>query len=209
MEAPKEAQSLLANHLIAAPTHVNLENEEIEFEPETEEEKTNKYIDCVRGIQGIFAKGYSKQNGDDLINYLQKQRSLILELMLENFMRRADAKMGDAINTLMSQMEKSVRDDRKEAMKAKEMETSKETFALFAKSLSAVTDGTLVIPNFGPSSLLLDPMKPLVDANKEKIKPEELQMGNILVDDKKIEQEIAQEQQAHQGNELTTEPDKK
>lgn len=202
MEVQQQNQELLTNHLIMPPCTVNVENEVIEFEPETEEDKTNKYIDCVQSIQGLFAKGYSKETGQELIVYLQKQRSLILELMLDNFMRRADAKMGDAINTLMSQMEKSVRDDRKEAVKAKEMETSKETFALFAKSLSAVTDGSLIIPNFGPSSLLLDPMKALVDSKEAKIKPEELLMGNILVDDKPIEEQILADNIATLGNEI-------
>ena len=202
MEVPKEAQVLQVNHLIPPPPVIDLTNTPIVVEEETEEEKTNKYIDCVVSIQKIFAKGYSEKNGDELITYIQKQRSLILELMLENFMRRADPKMGDAINTLMSQMEKSVRDDRKEAVKAKEMETSKETFALFAKSLAAVTDGSLIIPNFGPASLLLDPMKPLVDHKAEKIKPEELVQGNILVDAKAIEQQIATDNASYVGQEI-------
>lgn len=182
--------SLLTNHLILPPCVINTDNPEIDTEVISEEEKTNKYIDCVLNIQQLFSKGYSKENGDALINYLQKQRSLILELMLDNFIKKPNPKMADSINTLMAQMEKSVRDDRNEAMKAKAMETSKETFALFAKSLSAVIDGTLEIPNFGPSSLLLDPMKQLVDDNEAKIKPEELVMGVVQVDDKAIEQSI-------------------
>ena len=196
MEVQDKTDELLVNHLIMPPCTVNTENISVQVIPETKEQKKEKYINCVLNIQKLFTKGYSKETGNELVLYLQKQRSLILELMLENFMNRPDPKMGDSLNTLMGQMEKSVRDDRKESIKAKEMETSRETFALFAKSLSAVMDGSLVIPDFGPTSLLLDPMKPLLDQTEAKIKPEELVMGNVLVDDKKIEQAIADENSA-------------
>lgn len=198
---------LLANsHLIPAPPVINTDNEKVEFEDEEEIPQEDKYIKCVQDIQGIFAKGYTPDNGKFLINYIQKQRSLILELMLQSFMNRPDPKMGDSLNTLMGQMEKSVRDDTKEQLKAKEMETSRETFELFRKSMTAVIDGSIVMPTFGMSSLVLDPMKPLLDPKKADIKPEELQQGNILVDHKKIEAQLAASDPNKPGNEIVAPP---
>lgn len=193
-----------AHHFIPAPPVIKTENETVEFE----DESPDKYMKCVGDIQSIFAKGYTPENGKILVDYVQKQRTLILELMLQQFMKRPDPKMGDSLNTLMGQIEKSVRDDRKEALKAKEMETSKETFELFAKSLSAVIDGKISIPTFGASSLLLDPLQTLIDPLKAKIKPEELVQGNVLVNDKEIEATILAEKQQTQGTEIALPPAK-
>lgn len=192
-------EKLLVNHLIPPPPIVNTDNEVVEFEDEEDITKPDKFMKCVQDIQAIFAKGYSPENGKTLTSFIQKQRTLILELMLQSFMNRPDPKMGDSLNTLMAQMEKSVRDDTKEQLKAKEMETSRETFELFSKSMAAVIDGKLSMPTFGMTSLVLDPMKPLLSTEEAKIKPEELQQGNVLVDDKKLEAKIAEQDAIAKG----------
>lgn len=200
---------LIANsHLIPAPPVINTDNEKVEFEDEEEIPQEDKYIKCVQEIQGIFSKGYSVANGKALTAFIQKQRSLVLELMLQSFMNRPDPKMGDSLNTLLGQMEKSVRDDTKEQLKAKEMETTRETFELFRKSMSAVIDGSIVMPTFGMQALVLDPMKPVLDAKTAAIKPEELQQGNILVDHKKIEAALAASDPNKPGNEIVISPAK-
>lgn len=200
---------LIANsHLIPAPPIIDTDNEKVEFEDEEEIPQEDKYIKCVQEIQGIFSKGYSVANGKALTAFIQKQRSLVLELMLQSFMNRPDPKMGDSLNTLLGQMEKSVRDDTKEQLKAKEMETTRETFELFRKSMSAVIDGSIVMPTFGMQALVLDPMKPVLDAKTAAIKPEELQQGNILVDHKKIEAALAASDPNKPGNEIVIVPAK-
>lgn len=194
------------NHLTPAPPIINTENEVVEFEDEEDIPQEDKYMKCVQDIQDIFKKGYSPDNGKRLVDFVQKQRSLILELMLQSFMNRPDPKMGDSLNTLMAQIEKSVRDDRKEALKAKELETSKETFELFSKSLGAVINGHIAIPTFGMQSLVLDPMKSIMSPDVAKIKPEELLQGNILVDHKKIEETLIASDPTKTGNEIVTQP---
>lgn len=208
MTAPTPLPLVANSHLIPAPPVINTDNEKVEFEDEEDIPQADKYMKCVQEIQGIFAKGYSVSNGKALTAFIQKQRSLVLELMLQSFMNRPDPKMGDSLNTLLAQMEKSVRDDTKEQLKAKEMETSRETFELFRRSMSAVIDGSIVMPTFGASALVLDPMKPLMDPKAAAIKPEELQQGNILVDHKKIEAQLAASDPNKPGNEIAVSPTK-
>lgn len=197
-----DTKSLLSNNHLTPPLiKVDVENTEIKFDNTKELSKHEK---CVLDIQNIFDKGYTPSNGNLLINYIQKQRTLLIEIMLDNFMKRPNPKMADSMNTLLAQMEKSVRDDRKEAVKAKEMETSKETFELFSKSLNAVIDGRIHIPTFGEQSLLLDPLKPLIAPSDAKFKPGEFQLGRQEIDIKPIENKMQENLEANQGSgELT------
>lgn len=197
-----DTKSLISNnHLTPPHIKVNTENTKINF---NETEEISKHEKCILDIQNIFNKGYTPANGNQLINYIQKQRTLLIEIMLNNFMKRPNPKMADSMNTLLAQMEKSVRDDRKEAVKAKEMETSKETFELFSKSLNAVIDGRIHIPTFGKQSLILDPLKPLLPPEQTKFKPGEFVVGRQEIDLKPIEAKMQETKEANQGSgELT------
>ena len=86
--------------------------------------KEDRHAKCIKDIQSIFDKGYSEDNGSNLIKFLQKQRSLLIEIMIESFLAKPNSKMADALNTTIAQMEKSVRDDRKAADRAKELQTN-------------------------------------------------------------------------------------
>jgi hypothetical protein len=93
------------------------------------------------------------------------------------------------INTLIGQLEKSVRDDKKEKARAKEMEDNKTSFAAFVNALNEVANGKLVIPNYGDMGIILDPLKPVTQLDSETmIKAEELAQGLIVVDSKEIEE---------------------
>lgn len=198
--AEENKAPVLTNHLNAPPPVIDTTNEKVEFELEKDiVPELTKHEKCVLEIQEIFNKGYTPDNGNKLVNYIQKQRSLLIEIMIGNFMKRPDPKMADAMNTLLGQMEKSVRDDRKEALKAKEMETSKETFELFSKSLNAVIDGRIHIPTFGKQSLLLDPLKPLIAPEEAKFKPGEFAIGPQTIDTKSIEIKLQEINDASNG----------
>lgn len=184
-----------SSHLDYQTPRVDTSNEKIQYKPEVKPE----HIACVKGIQDIVNRGYSQTNGAELINYIQRQRSVILEVMVECFSKKPTPSMADSMNTLIGQMEKSVRDERKEALKAKELETSKETFELFRRSLEHVLDGSIHMPTFESASLTLDPLAD-TDSSQFEFKEGEFDMGVKVVDTKKIEEQLESMQTAAEGS---------
>lgn len=178
-------------HLNQITPRVNTNNDPFEL--------NSQHTECVKSIQNIVNRGYSQKNGAELIDYIQRQRSVILEVMVTCFSNKPTPAMADSMNTLIGQMEKSVRDERKEALKAKELETSKETFELFRHALENVVSGVIQMPTFGQQSLELDP---LGGDSKEtfEFKEGEFDMGVKIVDTKQIEAQLAEAQSSTEGS---------
>lgn len=144
----------------------------------------------ISNINAILKKDQNSETENELINLVQKQRTLLLDIATQTYISKpSNCKLLDSINTLIGQLEKSVRDSRKEVQKAKEMEDNKTSFAAFVNALNEVANGKLVIPNYGDMGIILDPLKPVTQLNPEtQIKPEELDQGLIIVDSKQIEE---------------------
>lgn len=144
----------------------------------------------ISNINAILKKDQNAETENELINLVQKQRTLLLDIATQTYISKpSNCKLLDSINTLIGQLEKSVRDSRKEVQKAKEMEDNKTSFAAFVNALNEVANGKLVIPNYGDMGIILDPLKPVTQLNPEtQIKPEELDQGLIIVDSKQIEE---------------------
>lgn len=144
----------------------------------------------ISNINAILKKDQNTETENELINLVQKQRTLLLDIATQTYISKpSNCKLLDSINTLIGQLEKSVRDDRKEKVKAKEMEDNKTSFAAFVNALNEVANGKLVIPNYGDMGIILDPLKPVTQLNSETmIKAEELAQGLIVVDSKEIEE---------------------
>ena len=144
----------------------------------------------ISNINAILKKDQNTKTENELINLVQKQRTLLLDIATQTYISKpSNCKLLDSINTLIGQLEKSVRDSRKEVQKAKEMEDNKTSFAAFVNALNEVANGKLVIPNYGDMGIILDPLKPVTQLNSEtQIKPEELDQGLIIVDSKQIEE---------------------
>lgn len=144
----------------------------------------------ISNINAILKKDQNSETENELINLVQKQRTLLLDIATQTYISKpSNCKLLDSINTLIGQLEKSVRDDRKEKAKAKEMEDNKTSFAAFVNALNEVANGKLVIPNYGDMGIILDPLKPVTQLNSETmIRPEELDQGLIVVDAKEIEE---------------------
>lgn len=144
----------------------------------------------ISNINTILKKEPSKELENELISLVQKQRTLLLDIATQTYISKpGNCKLLDSINTLIGQLEKSVRDDRKEALKNRELETNKANFASFVNALNEVAAGKLEIPNYGDMGIILDPLKPVTQLNPEtQIKPEELDQGLIIVDSKQIEE---------------------
>ncbi|QDJ96731.1 hypothetical protein PS1_0220 [Aeromonas phage PS1] len=144
----------------------------------------------ISNINAILKKDQNTETENELINLVQKQRTLLLDIATQTYISKpSNCKLLDSINTLIGQLEKSVRDDRKEKAKAKEMEDNKTSFAAFVNALNEVANGKLVIPNYGDMGIILDPLKPVTQLYSETmIKAEELAQGLIVVDSKEIEE---------------------
>ena len=144
----------------------------------------------ISNINAILKKDQNSETENELINLVQKQRTLLLDIATQTYISKpSNCKLLDSINTLVSQLEKSVRDDRKEKAKAKELEDNKTSFAAFVNALNEVANGKLVIPNYGDMGIILDPLKPVTQLDSETmIKAEELAQGLIVVDSKEIEE---------------------
>ena len=73
----------------------------------------------IKNINSILKKDPTRETEDELINLVQKQRTLLLDIATQTYISKpSNCKLLDSINTLVSQLEKSVRDDRKEKAKA-------------------------------------------------------------------------------------------
>lgn len=144
----------------------------------------------ISNINAILKKDQNGETENELINLVQKQRTLLLDIATQTYISKpSNCKLLDSINTLIGQLEKSVRDNRKELQKAKEMEDNKTSFAAFVNALNEVANGKLVIPNYGDMGIILDPLKPVTQLDSETmIKAEELAQGLIVVDSKEIEE---------------------
>lgn len=144
----------------------------------------------ISNINAILKKDQNSETENELINLVQKQRTLLLDIATQTYISKpSNCKLLDSINTLIGQLEKSVRDNRKELQKAKEMEDNKTSFAAFVNALNEVANGKLVIPNYGDMGIILDPLKPVTQLDSETmIKAEELAQGLIIVDSKQIEE---------------------
>lgn len=159
-----------------------------EFKLAQEKEKE----ELINKIQTILNGGHSIENENNLINVVQKQRKLLLDIATKTFISKPNnPKLMDSINTVLAQMEKSVRDDRKERLKDKELEDNKANFATFANALKEISAGKIKMPTFEDVPLNFNPLGDdffvpldLDDA----IKPEELVKGRQILDSKKIEE---------------------
>lgn len=144
----------------------------------------------ISNINAILKKDQNSETENELINLVQKQRTLLLDIATQTYISKpSNCKLLDSINTLIGQLEKSVRDSRKEVLKNKELESNKANFASFVNALNEVAAGKLEIPNYGDMGIILDPLKPVTQLDSETmIKAEELAQGLIVVDSKEIEE---------------------
>jgi hypothetical protein len=189
-------------------SYVNNHVEENKLSQEIEKDK------LISDIQTILDGGHSVDNEKSLLNIVQKQRKLILDIAVSTFMKKSNnPKLMDSINTLLGQMEKSVRDDRKERLRDRELEDNKANFATFVNALNEVTAGRLVMPTFADFPMSLDPFGEhkifKTDNPDEEIQEEEKFQGRQILDSKKIEEafEIDPEQQINVSEQMDEEFD--
>lgn len=127
-------------------------------------------------------------DGSSLVNSLQNNREFLLKYAMNMYLQKP-TRVGllETITTLLSQMESSVRNDRKEKLKQDEQNNNTVGFHQMMEALDKIAKGNIKIPTFTMTNFLLDPNKSLLEANDggeviTPINPEELKQGIELVD---------------------------
>ncbi|ASU03447.1 hypothetical protein RISINGSUN_223 [Erwinia phage vB_EamM_RisingSun] len=146
---------------------------------------TEEVTKVLLNIQQQLARNDEDVDQTFLVDALQQHRSMILNYATLQFVKKPNnPKMLEAVTTLVAQLEKAVRDDRKERLKKKENEDNKVSFNQMLDAMKKISNGEINIPTFTMDSFMLDPSQSLLSI-REGIKPintEELEMGNQLVD---------------------------
>lgn len=146
---------------------------------------TEQVRSVLLNIQQNLARRDDDQDQNYLVEALQEHRTMLLNYATLTYLNRPkDPKLLEAVTGLVAQIEKAVRDDRKERLKKKENEDNKLSFNQMMEAMKQISAGEIVIPKFEMTHFLLDPSKSLLELNNEikPIKPEELDQGNTLVD---------------------------
>lgn len=172
------------------------EDEEVPQGPMDDRLKHEKEKDeLIFQLQSILNAGHSVDNENSLIKLVQNQRRLLLDIATQTFIHKPNnPKLLDSINTLLGQMEKTVRDDRKERLRDRELEDNRANFATFVTALNEITAGKIVMPTFETHSINLDPLSDDIaepEDPDEAIRDEELHQGRQILDSKKIEEQFS------------------
>lgn len=119
-----------------------------------------------------------------LVKVIQDNRAFVLEYAMQAYLDNPkNAHLLEGVTSIIAQIEKTVRDDRKERMKKKENENNQVAFSQMLEAMKSISSGAIALPVFDQTDFILDPTKSLLDlVNVAPIKPEELVQGNEIVD---------------------------
>lgn len=163
-----------------------------QFMPEEKLKSEKDKDELIKAIQNCLTGDQTKDSESSLLNLVQRHRNLVLDIATQTYISKPNnPKLLDSINTILAQLEKSVRDERKERLKDRELEDNRANFATFVNALNEVASGRLEIPNYGNMAIVLDPLAPIINPNGDhsmEIKSEELYQGHQILDAKEIEQ---------------------
>lgn len=121
----------------------------------------------------------------ELIKVIQGNRAHLLQYAMGQYLQNPkSASLLEGVTALITQMESTVRNDRKERTKKKDAENNVLSFNQMLDAMKNISSGSIVIPHFDMSDFILDPNKTLLTVAEDiaPIKPEELVQGNELID---------------------------
>lgn len=127
----------------------------------------------------------SDEDQSSLILAVQQHRKVLLNLASRAYINKpTSSAMLEAITSLTSQIEKSVRDNRKEKLKKSELQDNKVNFKQMVEALNQLSTGEITVPVFGNANFALDPSVSLLTGviGVSKIKPDELTIGTHTLD---------------------------
>ena len=119
----------------------------------------------------------------NLVKVIQENRAFVLEFAMRAYLDNPkNAGLLEGVTAIIGQIEKTVRDDRKERMKKTENENNQVAFVQMLEAMKNISSGAISIPVFEHTNFILDPNKSLLDLVKvAPIKPEELKQGMEIV----------------------------
>lgn len=175
----------------------NIEDEPDHLGPGQTDERLKQEKDkdaYIAEIQAVLNGPMDKDGENALIISLQKHRNLLLDMATQAYIKKPNSSsLLDSINTLLGTIERTIRDDRKERMKDRELEDNKASFASFVNALTEVSAGRLVLPNYGDQAMILDPMRPIIDLSEDPdtdVQEGELVQGMQILDSDRIKEEF-------------------
>lgn len=144
-----------------------------------------KINEVMTSIQKALNPNDEDAEQKSLIDAIQQHRTLILDISSLAFSKKpGDPKLLEAISSLLAQMEKSVRDNRKESQKKKDAEDNKVSFRQMVDALQSLSSGDIILPTFSNNRVFLDPNVSLTQVAPDlgKIKDAEIEMGQQMLD---------------------------
>lgn len=120
-----------------------------------------------------------------LVKVIQRNRAFLLEYALSAYIDNPkNAKLLEGVTQIIAQIEKVVRDDRKEALKKKDQDNNKVGFNQMMEALQNISNGSVRMPTFNFSDFILDPTKSIIaeHSKMDPISEQELLQGNSLID---------------------------
>lgn len=118
-----------------------------------------------------------------LVKTVQSSRAFLLEYALQAYLDNPkNPGLLEGVSQIIAQIEKTVRDDRKERSKKKEGEGNRVAFNQMLEALQGISKGAVNLPTFEFTQFILDPSIPLVNEAllKSPIRPDELVQGIVL-----------------------------
>lgn len=161
---------------------LDTEEDKPSMDPETEKE----FQELAETLKAAITKTSEGDEQNALVEAIQLNRNLLLNQAFGAYLKNPrQSKLLESVISILAGLEKSVRDDRKEAAKKKELETNTVAFNDMLEALKDISAGKIEIPTFDMSEFVLDPSKSLTEVAPDDYDPiseEELVQGNVLVD---------------------------
>lgn len=119
-----------------------------------------------------------------LVNAIQENRTFLLKYAMGQYLKSPkSASLLEGVTSLIAQMEKTVRDDRKERAKKKEGESNRATFNQLVEAMGKISEGSICLPMFESFNFALDPSKSLIEnVDIKPISQGELKQGMQILD---------------------------
>lgn len=142
--------------------------------------------EAMENIRKALVKNIEDEDQTQLVDAIQEHRTLLLKYVTQQYLSNPkSASLLIGLISLINDMEKTVRDDRKEKMKKQDSQNNVVAFNQMVDAMKSISAGKIDLPVFDMQAFILDPTKSLIQPNMEgvaPIRPEELVQGNTVVD---------------------------
>jgi hypothetical protein len=159
-------------------------DEQYEPKPPANTEPSLEMIAIMEKMRKALADNPEDIDQTEMIKVIQENRAHILQYAMGQYLQNPkSASLLEGVSSLISQMEATVRNDRKERTKKKDAENNVLSFNQMLDAMKSISNGQVLVPHFDMSDFILDPNKTLLTVvDVAPIKPEELVQGNELID---------------------------